>query len=270
MGIRQAESASETEQLAPGENPRAVIGNNEPPLEERIGMEFREQLLQDRPQFEQKLEDMIIAADRVEITDDETLGKAGDLAKLYRAATSHINDTHTLVKKPYLDGGRAVDAEKKRLLNRLDGPKAKVSQKMDAFVAEREAKRKAEEARIAAEQQRKAEEAAQAERERLAAEATEDVSEAEIEEAVQRVEAAALAPAETKKAEPVRSDAGAYVSTRKVWNSKVTDYELAFMQVSDDEKVREAIDKAVQRRVNAGSRKIEGVTIWDTQQAISR
>ena len=79
--------------------------------------------------------------------------------------------------------------------------------------------------------------------------------------------AAALAPALAAKAEPLRSDEGATVSGKQDWMSKVEDYEVAFMSVSDDEKVREAIDKAIQRRVKAGTRKIEGVRIWPVAKA---
>ena len=82
--------------------------------------------------------------------------------------------------------------------------------------------------------------------------------------------AAALAPTAAKAPEPVRSDAGATVSTTTVWESRVDDHKVAFRAVADDAKVKEAIDAAVQRLVRAGKREIKGATIWPTTKATAR
>lgn len=214
MPVRQA--------LAPeaqnDEAPHGEIGHNMPPIEEQVASEFREQLLTDRPDFEVRLQAMIDAAERVEVANDETLGKAGDLIKMYRAAEGHINETHKAVKEPYLRGGRAVDAEKNSLINRIQPARDKVQGRMNEYA----------------------------------------------------MRAAALAPAEQVKAEPIRSDAGSTISGRQVWNSQVDDYQVAFIAVEDNPKVREAIDKAVAKLVKAGKRQIEGVRIWPTAQAVAR
>ncbi len=270
----------------PASNPRAGIGDNNPPLEERIGMEFREVLLSDRPDFIQRMEGAIAAVDRVAVTDDETLGKAGDLDKILRACDGHITEAHKAVKQPYLDGGRAVDAEKNRLIGPVADARLRLRNSMNTFMAEREARRRAEEARIAAEQRaaqeraeraareaREAEEAtaraaaeASSEEERIAAEQAASEAQAKAEAAIA---AAPLAAAVTRH-EPVRSDAGATVSGRKIWQSEVVDYHLAFMAVEDNPKVREVIDKAVAGLVKAGKTQIEGVKIWQAVQAVSR
>lgn len=237
------------EEALPGESERSVDRfHNEPPLEERVAMEFREQLLSERPQFLIRRDDMIAAAERCEVVDEETLGKAGDLIKLYRAATGHITETHKAVKQPYLDGGRAADAEKKRLLDPIEDARVKVQGMMNSYQTKLAAERRAEEERRRAEERRQAEEAAKAE----------------------EGEAVPVAAAAPSKPEPVRSDAGATVSGKTVWNSEVEDYTVAFVAVEDDEKVRIAIDQAIARRVRAGTRKIEGVRIWPTQQAVAR
>ncbi len=93
-------------------NPRAVMGANEPPVEEQIAMEFREALLSDRPDFITRMESAIAAVDRGIVLDDkgkpqlateseEMLGKAGDLEKILRACDGYISDTHRMVKQPY-------------------------------------------------------------------------------------------------------------------------------------------------------------------------
>lgn len=261
--------------------------HNQPPLEERIQMEFREALLTDRPEFLQVCENLLGAVPRVHVEDDETLGKAGNMQKRLRAARDHITAVHKVVKQPYLDGGRAADAEKNRLIDQVEGGMKSVQRVMDAYAAKREAEQRAERERIAAEQRAAAEAAMRAERERQDAEAAaaramaEATSKREINAAQKRADEAArkaeeamaqaaYAPAAPARTEPVRSDEGATVSGRQVWNSEVTDYLVAYMAVSSNEKVREAIDKAIAGLVRAGTRDIEGVRIWPTTQAIAR
>lgn len=272
----------------PASNPRAGIGHNEPPLEERIAMEFREALLTDKPDFLQRVEDSIAAVDRAHVEDDETLKRAGDLDKILRACEQRVTDTHKVVKQPYLDGGRAVDAEKNRFAGRITDARKTLGSMMSAFMAKREAAERAERQRIADEQRAAEERARQAEREREEAEraareaaanaTSEDEREAAAKRAAEAREVAeaamaeaALAPAApVGRAEPVRSDAGATISGRTVWNSEVEDYSKAFRAVKGDAKVREAIDAAIARRVKAGDREIAGTRIWSTIQAVAR
>ena len=292
----------------PASNPRAVMGANEPPLEDRIAMEFRDALLEERPDFVTRMETAIAAVARAIVTnedgklqlvseDEETLGKAGDLDKILRACDGHISDTHKTVKQPYLDGGRAVDAEKNRLVHPITEARSKLRDGMNAFMAKREAARRAEEARIAAEQRAAQERAQAAEAERRRAEqeairAAEAIEQAKRDGDAEALEAARLAEqnaaADARAAErrmenetfaaaqtatqagPVRSDAGATISGKTVWNSAVEDYAKAMRAVKSDPKVKEAIDAAVARLVRAGTREITGVRIWSTIQAISR
>lgn len=237
------------EQPKPAE---AAMGHNKPPVEDDVRAQFKEQLLDERPDFMNRVEQIELAAQRVKVKDDDTLGRAGDLVKMIRAAQRHVDDTHKAVKAPYLAAGRVCDAEKNTLIARLDEAKAITEQPMNAYVNEQARKRReAEEAR------RKAEE----ERARLEAEA-----------------AAANAPApeptpayepEPVNDEPVRSDGGTTISTRTQWHAKIEDYTVAFIAVEDDEKVRAAVQKAIESRVRAGVRKIEGVRIWSTEKAVS-
>jgi hypothetical protein len=282
----------------PASDPRVQIGGNFPPLEERIGMEFRESLLSDRPDFITRMEAAITAVDRAIVLDDkgkpqlvtedeETLGKAGDLEKILRACDGHISETHKTVKQPYLDGGRAVDAEKNRLTGTITTARSKLRDGMNAFMAKREAERRAEEASKAAEQraaQEKADRAAREAREaeeaaqRAARDATNDEereaarlaaadAQAKAEEAIAAAPLAAAAPA---RAEPIRSDAGSTVSGKTVWNSEVEDFAKAFKAVKSNPKVQEAINTAIAGLVRAGTREIPGVRIWSTVQAVAR
>lgn len=255
----------QTEEAAiPGINPRAVIGGNEPPVEERIAMEFRDALLSERPDFETLMANAIAAVDRAEVVDDETLGKAGDLDKILRASEALISETHKAVKEPYLTAGRACDTQKNALIGKITPARAALRDKMNEFMAKREAARRAEEARIAAEQRRQAEEAAEAERQRQIAAGENNP------EAVAEIEAVALAPTIAQRAEPVRSDAGSTVSGRQVFHSEVVDIAKAFKAVKSNPKVQDAIATAVAGLVRAGTREIPGVKIWATVQAVAR
>lgn len=268
-------------------NPRAMIGGNKPPVEDEARAAFREALLADRPDFEQKVEDIIAGADRANVVDDDSYARGGSYIKLVRAALDHVDVAHKTAKAPYLTGGRVVDAEKNDLAAKLMTARNKVQGQLNEYAAKKAAEQEAERQRIAAEQRAAAEAAMRAERERLAAEAAaaraarEATSAAEREAAEQAAEvarqaaenamaAAALAPAPVAKAEPIRSDDGATVSTKTVWNSAVEDYAKAFKAVKTDPKVKEAIEAAVARQVRAGSREIPGCRIWPTQQAVAR
>ncbi|MGJ0236948.1 hypothetical protein ACQEPB_00305 [Novosphingobium fluoreni] len=263
----------------------AVFGHNKPPLEELIPAEFRTALLAEKPEFLTRMDDAVGAADRAVANDDETLGRCGDLVKLYRALLSHVAETHKAVKEPHLTAGRLVDAEKNALVERIETAKRKVEGIGNTYVAERTARENAERARREAEEREAADRALAAQRAadeaersaKLAAEnATSDAerekaaeiaaaAQAEANEAIERA-ALAAAPA-SRNVEPVRSDAGAAVSSRQEHTSKVEDYAKAFKAVKDDPKVLEAIDKAVQRLVKAGKREIVGVRIWPVAKA---
>jgi hypothetical protein len=266
----------------------ASLGHNKPPLEELIPAEFRAKLLEDKPEFLTRLDAGIGAADRAQAVDDETLAKCGDLVNLYRAQIAHINATHKAVKDPYLQGGRLCDAEKNALIEKVETAKQQVERIGNAYVAEREAKLKAERDRIAAEERAAAQRAADAERARIEAERAAELAtrkatnDAERQEAQARADAAraeadaaaenaALAAAQvTTKAEPVRSDAGASVSGKQEWTCATEDYLKAFKHVKDDPKVREAIDAAIKRLVRAGKRELVGVRIWPVSKATFR
>ncbi|MXP24846.1 hypothetical protein GRI39_02135 [Altererythrobacter indicus] len=249
----------------PDHNPRAKIGGNNPPPEEQIAIDFREAMLEKHPSYEQRIEDLKSASDRAVVDSAEAAGKAADLVRSIRAMMGAINDSHRETKQPFLNATRAVDGLKRQLVSPLDEALSTINRKQTEFLRQEEARReklrKEEEARARAE----ALKAEEAERARREAEGQGDM------EAMEAVEAAPAPAFVKKEPEPIRSaDTGASVSGRKVWESQITDYEVAAIQVLDDDKVREAVEKAVARRVKAGVRSMEGVRIYQSLQAVSR
>ena len=68
----------------------------------------------------------------------------------------------------------------------------------------------------------------------------------------------------------IRGDYGAAVSAKKEWYSSIEDYEVAFISVANNEKVREAIDRAIANMVRGGVHEIAGVRIWSDVKVSNR
>ena len=77
-------------------------------------------------------------------------------------------------------------------------------------------------------------------------------------------------PAPEPERQVIRGDYGATVSGQKVWVSQVEDYEVAFIAVANNSKVREAIDTAIKAMVRGGVHEIPGVRIWSDVKASNR
>ncbi|KQX18380.1 MULTISPECIES: hypothetical protein [unclassified Sphingomonas] len=245
----------------------SVQGHNRPPLDIEARAAFDE-VLDQRDGFRDRVKNLIAASDRAVATDEVTAGKCGDLVKQIRAAQKVVDDAHTTTKAPYLAAGRAVDAAKNEQAGPLSAAKAKVEAKQAAFLREEDRRRQAEARRA-----REAEEARRREeweRQKAAAEASS--TETEAVSVTPFEPAPPPPPAIEPEREIIRGDFGAAVSGTKVWLSQVTDYEVAFIAagLAKNEKVREAIDKAVANQVRGGVREIEGVRVWSDIKASNR
>lgn len=243
-------------------NPRASIGSNEPPIDEALALEFKESLLEDHPDFILRVEEAVGGADRCKINNDTDLGKAGDLQRILRSMIKHINAKHELMKAPHLQKCVILDNQARIPRNQIQDAIAEVKSKMDAYARKKE---QAEREKERQERERKAAEAAKAAEEAAQKQLTVDT-------ATERpTEPVSSGPKTSRKSKrPVRGDAGSTVSTKDVWVANVVDYEAAFVFIEDNEKVREAIDYAIQKLVDFGKRKIPGVEITQTQETISR
>lgn len=242
-------------------------GHNRPPLDVEARAAFDE-VLDQRDGFRQRVKDLIAASDRAVATDEVTAGKCGELVKQIRAATKVIEDAHSTTKAPYLAAGRAVDAAKNEQVAGLDAAKRKVEAKQTTFLRE-EQQRKEAEARRA----REAEEARRREEwERQRAAAREASTEEVAVDAGPLEDLPVYVPEPAAEREIIRGDFGAAVSGTKVWHSQVEDYEVAFIAggLAKNEKVREAIDKAIASQVRGGVREIEGVRIWPDVKVSNR
>ncbi|SKB32783.1 hypothetical protein [Sphingopyxis flava] len=240
----------------------APMGDNRPPVDVQAGIDFDEALdakLRAKGLTRAKFDELVASSERAQATNDETLGRCGDLVKQIRAATGMIGETHTEVKRPYLDAGRVVDDRKNSLIAPLDAAKRHVEGLQSKFLREREEARLAEERRRREEEEQRRREMTEA----RAAEAGE--APAEAEEPFEP-----LAVAAPKDEGIVRGSLGSAVSARREWVAEIVDYDVAYIQVASNAKVREAIEAAVKARVRAGERQIEGVKIYQAVKASNR
>lgn len=223
--------------------------HNEPPLEERVMLEFEEEL--EREGVKTRIQELLESAARVpEITDDAIAGKVGDLCKLARDVQKRVDDAREKHNRPLLNAQRALKSKADRMFQPLGDAIQQIRSRLNAYVAEQ--------SRLRAEQQRKAEEEA-----RKAREAAAQIS-PELAEQIEAPKPAAPAPI-------ARGDLGASVGTRTVWRHEI-EVPIAKLPKSilENEKVRAAVDQVIGQMVRTGTREIKGVRIWSEQEAAVR
>lgn len=237
-----------------GDTPVADRHHNRPPLEDRLVMDFEEQLRADG--LTDRIEQIVTSAGRVPVIDNGTVaGKVGDLIAMARTCRKAVEERRETHNRPLLNAQRALKGRADALLAPLDEAINVVRRSLDAYMAE--------EARKADKLRREAEEQA-----RLAREAAENAAR----EAADRNESAPPPPAPIVEAaridQPVaRGDMGARVGTKTVWKHSIASIRQLPDRILKNERVVEAIDKVIAAEVRGGAREIKGVEIWSEQVA---
>jgi hypothetical protein len=232
--------------------------DNAPPLEERVMLEFVEEL--ERDGITARVQELIESAGRVpeKIENDTIAGKVGDLCKLARDVEKRINDAREKHNRPLLNAQRSLKGKADGVFAPLANAIANVRARLNSYMAEQ--------ARKADEERRRAEEEARRirqEQERQAREA---------EEAGRPAPEPLVTVEPVKVAEPVaRGDLGARVGTRTVWKHEI-EVPVAKLPkaILESAPVREAVDKVIAAQVRGGTREIKGVRIWSEQEAAVR
>lgn len=241
--------------------------HNEPPLEERIVMDFVDVLT--REGITERVDKIVASAGRAPpCTSDTIAGQCGDLIKMARAVTAEIDGTRERLNRPLLTAQRSLKAKADAIGAPMVDAVNGLRKSLDTFMAEE--RRKADEARRKAEEQaRAAERAAREEHDRQVAEAKAAAEAAGAEEAPV---AEFVPPAPVYEAPPVaapvaRGDYGSRVGTKTVWRHKIESVRQLPDQILKNERVIEALDKVIAAQIRGGARTIKGVTIWDEQVA---
>lgn len=205
----------------------------------------------------ERLSKLLAQTPRVEVTDQETYTKAGDLLKLIKSSRKKLDDVRKELTGPVDKALKAVNKYfRETAFNEVDAAERAVKAKMAEWYREEE-RRKAEEARRAAEE---------AERQalELAAQAEQSGQEAAADAIMEQ--GAATAEAEQKAAAMgvARGDHGSATSGRKVWKWRLIDKDKVpreFLTV-DNVLVNEA--------VKTGTREIPGIEIYEDVQIAIR
>jgi hypothetical protein len=246
-------SAFDSASAFPEEAPRDPRHDNQPPLQERILMEFDEAL--DKEGITSRIADLLSSAGRVpEISSDAIAGKVGDLIKQASDVEKRINAQRELLNRPILEAQRGLKGKADAIFAPLATAVSGVRAKLNAYMQEQQ--RIADEKRRAAEKAaREAEIAA-----RAAAPAGQDVS-AEMQPTI--------TPAKVE-APVARGDLGARVGTRTVWHHEIESVRQLPDRILKNQKVIDALMSVVGAEVRAGAREIKGVKIWSTAEASVR
>jgi hypothetical protein len=234
------------QKLADGRDARL---DNQPPLEERLVMEFVEEL--DAEGITARVEQLLASAAKApeKIEDKATAGKVGDLLKMSADVRKRIETAREKHNRPLLNAQRALKAKADAADGDLLIESAKLRQRLNTFMAEEA--RKADEARRAAE----AEARRQQEAARAAAEPDEPLP--------------AIVPEKVEK--PVaRGDLGAKVGTRTVWHHEIESVRQLPDRLLKHPKVIDALNIVIAAEIRGGCRDIKGARIWSTQEASVR
>jgi hypothetical protein len=236
----------------------AAIGHNNPPLDESVVSDFEEALAFENDGLLARLQQLLDGSERASATDAESAGRCADLARMMKAAVDKVEEVRERFNRPLLTAQRSLMDAKNMHCAPLIEARNKVIGMVDTFRREEEARvaaerrRLAEEARIADQQRRDREEAARREAEALDASIPEPEPEPEPE-----------APPPVVEQTVIRGDYGGKVVRKTEWKAEIQNWELALAAVSDNDKVREAAEKAITRMVKAGQRKIAGVRVYE-------
>ena len=229
----------------------ATIGDNNPP---ETPFEISQAEIQDLYNEAQ------VWLDGEGITTEEMAEKISMLLQMLRSAGKTAEERRTDEKSPHLLAGKAVDKKygelKKKVTMASDACKEILQPWLQMKAAEKEA-----------EDQRLREEADRKKREADRAMQTSTGNLAEREEAEKIVEEAKTADIEARvqknKSAGQQNKGGRAVSLRTVWNTHLTDPDLALNHYWPDERIEELLLTLAKADVRGGKRTIPGFHIED-------
>lgn len=245
---------------------RLDIGGNNPPISEVLA--DTQKALIDR------IEPLADRANNLprKIENDETLGKVGELVVDARKLVSDLDKARTEEKKPFLEGGRAVDAFFKTASERVE----RICSAFEKIAGDYQRDKAAEARRKADEEARKLRE--DEERKRLQAESakrqtTVDRKNDEADElAAQAEEAEARAASTNHELTKVKSESGVTAGAKTDWTFDITDYEKIPLDRLRPYFQRSEVEKAIRSfvRINKGASELAGVSFREDVKATFR
>lgn len=254
------------------ENPRAVIGDNKPPLAE---------VLADRTAaLRKEVDDLAAKANAwpknaagtlVKVATEEGLEVVADLVKSARSIARRADEMRQAEKAPYLAAGREVDGWFGAITARLDRIGSAFQGLADTFTREKaaeERQRREEQARLLREEEERARAAAEAARRPTTAAKHEAKADAAAERAAD-AEAFAAAPVADLVA-PTVSSSGVKAAAKTEWVGEIVDLGKVDLEPLRYLLKRDAIEAAIRQFVKNGGRSLGGVRIFEEVRASIR
>ncbi|AJA07418.1 hypothetical protein SKP52_02415 [Sphingopyxis fribergensis] len=254
-------------------NPRAVIGANNPPLEEQITIDLAEAL--EVEGITKRIGDLLASAGRAPtvITDADMAGSYADLVKQMVAAGKAVEAQREILNRPLLNAQRALKGRADAIVEPLQSAEATARARIRTFddaEREKERQRQIEAQRVAdAERQRlQAIADAEAAKERARLQAIEDARaaaearEATVVEVEPEVVEVAPEPIVETAAPVVRGDYGAKVVRTTTYKHRIVSVRQLPDSILKHAKVVEAIDKVIAAQVRGGTRELKGCEIF--------
>lgn len=249
------------------ENPRAVVGGNNPPTIAEILAERHAKLFA-------LVEPLAKRANALpkDITTDEDNLKLGEVVIDARAAAKLLEGARVAEKEPYLTGGREVDAAFKASLDRLAKMADGLTQRASAYAHQK----KMEERRRAEEEAKRLRE--EEEKQRRLADLEYDLGNDDVasehagkaEGLSQRADTAATtATASAADLTRARSDNGTVATASDKWDFRVADWSKVDLEALRPFIPVEVLEKALRRHVqiHKGSKPITGVEFVEGTRA---
>lgn len=252
--------------------------HNKPPADLLLGDALRERLDEENLGLWMRSEQLLAAATRIPaIEDEETAQKAGDFIKQLLAVSKAAEAARVKEKENYLEGGRQVDGWFKRIADPIAKAKRTVEANLTAFLRRKADAERRERERLEAE----ARERARLELEAANFAAAFARTEAELNEAVQKEQAARQAEADAAKAanranetnaklSQTRGELGSLSLLRTSWIFSELDRDELDLETLRKHIPIDALEKAVRSFIKAGGRELAGVRIHETTDAIVR
>jgi hypothetical protein len=129
-------------------NPRAVMGDNNPPLAERVLFDFDE-ALRSHDGLIERIDAMVTKADTAKpCTSDDLAGRYGDFIKMTATAVKTIEAEREKQNRPMLDAQKGLMARARYYSDRAAAAGAKVRALLDTYLAEQKRLADIEEARV--------------------------------------------------------------------------------------------------------------------------
>jgi hypothetical protein len=238
-------------------NPRAVLGGNNPPLDEQVTIDFVEAL--DAAGISKRIADLLASASRAPavIADAEMAGSYADLVKQMVAAGKAVEAEREKLNRPLLNAQRALKGKADAIASPLGAAEATARARIRAFDAEQQ--------RIEDQRRREAEDAARRAQQEADARAAEATAAGQPVEVAPIVE---IAPAPVEAA-VIRGDLGAKVSRVEQWKHEIISVRQLPDSILTHAKVVEALDKVIAAQVRGGLREMKGCRIYsETGMAI--